>query len=183
MPIQGVAFDMDGLMFDTEALAIESWIHAGREFGLRLDREIVLLTLGVDREGTKRIFQEHYGCQVDYATLRKKRLHYMIQWIETNGMPIKPGLKELLQFLKDRRIKTAVASSTDRQRVAYYLTKAKISSYFDAVITGDQVQNGKPAPDIYLLACEKMGTVPSETLALEDAPTGLCPPAGRAACR
>ena len=88
-------------------------------------------------------------------------------------MPIKPGLKELLQYLKDNRIKTAVASSTDRQRVTYYLTKAKISSYFDAVITGDQVQNGKPAPDIYLLACKKMGTVPSETLALEDAPYAI----------
>lgn len=57
MPIQGVAFDMDGLMFDTEALAIESWIHAGREFGLRLDREIVLLTLGVIGKGPNGSFR------------------------------------------------------------------------------------------------------------------------------
>lgn len=173
MKLCAVAFDMDGLMFDTEALAIQSWIEAGKMFGLELDKTIVLLTLGVDSEGTKRIFQEHYGTGIDYPLLRKKRLDYTIAWIEQNGMPLKPGLLDLLSFLKREGYSASVASSTDRDRVMYYLQKADIVSFFHSIVTGDQVRNGKPAPDIYLRACKEMGSEPGETLALEDSPYGI----------
>lgn len=150
-----VAFDMDGLMFDTEALAIQSWTEAGKMFGLELDKTIVLLTLGVDSEGTKRIFQEHYGTGIDYPLLRKKRLDYTIAWIEQNGMPLKPGLLELLSFLKREGYPASVASSTDRDRVMYYLQKPTWFLFPFHWLTGDQVTNGKPAPDIYLCACRR----------------------------
>lgn len=176
-----VAFDMDGLLFDTERLAIDSWLWAGRQVGIGIDRDIVLLTLGLDRGDTRRVFEEHYGTANDYDRIRALRIEYTKTSIERDGMPVKPGLGVLLDWLETHGVRFALATSTDRDRAGYYLDRAGLSARFVYRVCGDMVANGKPAPDIYLAAARLLGAQPGCCFALEDAPLGILA-AHRAGC-
>ena len=89
------------------------------------------------------------------------------------GLPEKPGVHEILEYLKENRIPTALASSTRRTAVMEHLDRAGITSYFQKIICGDMVEHGKPAPDIYLKACEELGAAPGQALAVEDSFNGI----------
>lgn len=171
--IKGIVFDMDGLMFDTERLSVRAWSFAGAQAGYRITEELVARTIGLDLSISRRIFKECLGEELDFDALRKIKIGYSKDAIEKYGMPLKPGLRELLRYLKNNGYKAAVASSTEAARVAYYFEKAGITGFFDGVVCGDAVQNGKPAPDIYLRAGELLGLPPAECLALEDSPAGI----------
>jgi HAD superfamily hydrolase (TIGR01509 family) len=110
---------------------------------------------------------------LDFAEFRKTRLGFVSEYIEKNGVPQKPGLVELLEYLKERQYKIVVATSTDAVRANFYFEKAGLGHYFDSIICGDSVAARKPAPDIYLKACEMIFTAPGECLALEDSPIGI----------
>jgi HAD superfamily hydrolase (TIGR01509 family) len=86
---------------------------------------------------------------------------------------MKPGVKEILTFLKDNGKKIALASSTRRQTVVNQLRDAGILDYFDEIVTGDMVSRSKPEPDIFLLACEKIGVEPERAYAIEDSYNGI----------
>lgn len=92
---------------------------------------------------------------------------------EREGLPEKPGVHEILEYLKENRIPTALASSTRRTAVMEHLDRAGITSYFQKIICGDMVEHGKPAPDIYLKACEELGVAPGQALAVEDSFNGI----------
>ena len=156
MQIQAVAFDMDGLLFDTERLALDAWVWAGEQIGLPIQRGIVMLTLGLDRYDTRRVFEEHYGKQDNYDHIRDLRVQYTKRVIERDGMPIRPGLMPLLDVLDARGIRYALATSTDRERAFYYLDQAGLSERFRYRVCGDMVRAGKPEPDIYSMAAQIM---------------------------
>lgn len=181
MRIQAVAFDMDGLLFDTERLAIDSWLEVGRQLDLPIEREIVLLTLGLDRTGTRRVFEQHYGTQFDYDRIRELRLACCYESIERQGMPLKPGVRTLLDFLDTRGVRYALATSSDRERAGRYLRSAGLDGRFAGVVCGDMVSRGKPAPDIYRAACALLRVEPACCAAFEDAPAGILA-AHRAGC-
>lgn len=181
MQIQAVAFDMDGLLFDTERLALDAWAWAGEQIGLPIQRGIVMLTLGLDRYDTRRVFEEHYGPRDDYDHIRDLRVQYTKMVIERDGMPIRPGLMPLLDVLDARGIRYALATSTDRERAYYYLDRAGLSERFRYRVCGDMVRAGKPEPDIYSMAAQIMEVEPQRCIALEDAPLGILA-AHRAGC-
>ena len=97
----------------------------------------------------------------------------LAETFQTKGVPLKPGLIELLTYLKENNYKTIVATSSNRARVDKILAGAQIAQYFDDSICGDEVTKGKPNPEIFLKACEKLGVEPSEALVLEDSEAGI----------
>jgi len=171
--IRGIVFDMDGLMFDTERLVIKAWNFAGKQKGYNITEDIVVRTLGLNAENTRHIFLEQLGNDFDYDAIRRVRIDYVTDYIEKNGIPIKTGLTELLDFLKSNHYKMTVATSTDKEKAKYYFQKANISNYFDEIVCGDMIERGKPEPDIYLKASEIIGVSPDECIALEDSIMGI----------
>lgn len=171
--IKGIVFDMDGLMFDTERIAMDGWDYAASELGLEIPREIQVKTLGLTEENTKQLFEDYMGENFDFYKAKDLRISYVYSYIEKNGVPLKEGLIELLDYLKANKYAIAVATSTEEEKAKYLLKKAGIYGYFNVVVCGNMIEKGKPEPDIYLKASELLGIPPSECLALEDSISGI----------
>ncbi len=171
--IKGIVFDMDGLMFDTERLVAKGWAFAGQQMGLDITEAMAFKTLGLNAADTNRVLMNELGKAFDLSATRKIRVDYVTSYIESNGIPVKTGLFELLDYLRLNHYKITVATSTERERAQYYFNKAGISNYFNQIVCGDMIERGKPEPDIYLRACELIGLSPNECLALEDSPMGI----------
>lgn len=131
--------------------------------------------------------QERFGADFPYWTIRERRKELMKAHIAANGIDKKPGVDELLDYLRAHRIKTAVATATDPARTKDYLTRIGIYDKFDRIVCATMVENGKPKPDIYLYACEQIGEAPADCIAVEDSPTACAPQrmreSGRSWCR
>lgn len=171
--IKAVIFDMDGLMFDTEHLTSDAWIQVGIRHGLPITEALMHPMRGLPLEGCIRIFKEKLGDDFDYWGLRKERVAYVDQWIRENGMPVKPGLEELLEWLKKHGYEIALATSTYQSLADRFLDIAGVSPYFTCRVYGDMIMQGKPAPDIFLHAAGMLGNPPQECLVLEDSYAGV----------
>ncbi|MCC2874763.1 HAD family phosphatase [Lachnoclostridium pacaense] len=173
MMIRAAIFDMDGLMFDTERLYGDAWLYAGRVTGFPITKELLNRTRGADRGSCISAFREALGDTFDFYAVRRYRQEYVDGYLEKNGMPLKPGLMELLGYLKHSGYGIGLATSTDEPTAREYLGMAGVSGYFDCMIFGDMVKKGKPAPDIYLKAAETLGRRPDECIVLEDSILGV----------
>ncbi|GHS99410.1 phosphorylated carbohydrates phosphatase [Synergistales bacterium] len=171
--LKAVIFDMDGLMFDTEMLNMKGWKYAAKLHGYEVTDEMIHSHVGTTVANARRQMAEHFGPDFDFDAVRKDRLHFSASYIEEHGTPLKPGLRELLAHLRNARIKTAIASSTEEPIVRFDLDNACLGHDFDAIICGDRVQNGKPEPDIFLLALKELGVGADESLVLEDSYNGI----------
>ena len=171
--VKAVIFDMDGLMFDTERLNLEGWQQAGRSFGYEIPAELVRECIGMTAPETKRRMQARFGKDFDFDAIRSERIRYVGNLIETDGTPAKPGLRKLLEYLRQRGIKTAIASSSDRRFIDFYLDNAALGHRFDEIVSGDLVERSKPAPDIFILALERLSLPADQCLVLEDSYNGI----------
>lgn len=181
MKISGVIFDMDGLMIDTEKLLTRFWCEAANLYGFPMKPEHVLGIRSLAAKFAEPKLKGIFGENFDYYAVRAKRIQLMNDYIEEHGIEKKKGLDELLEFLKRNGYKIAVATATDPKRTKAYLSRINIYQYFDIITCASEVSNGKPEPDIYLLAAERLGLKPCECLALEDSPNGITS-AYRAGC-
>ncbi len=171
--IKGAIFDMDGLMFDTEKLLVRFWRQAAAEHGYNMTFENVLSIRSLSRKYSIPLLKGIFGEQFEFEQIRARRIELMNSYIDENGFDIKDGLFELLDFLKENNYKIAVATATDLQRSTVYLKKAGVYGYFNVIVCGNMVKNGKPEPDIYIAAADKLELEPCECAALEDSPNGL----------
>jgi len=171
--IKAVIFDMDGLMFDTDRLTMSLWRKICDEHGCDFTEEFWISLVGRNNDAFREAFTERFGVDFDYDAKRAKRWEIEKRHIEVNGLPIKDGLYELLEYLKDNRIKMAVATSRVEEKASAWLKLADVEQYFDAKVFGDSVKKSKPAPDIFLKACEELSVKPEDTIVLEDAPNGI----------
>lgn len=171
--MKAVIFDMDGVLFDTERLCMDSWCVLAKEQGIP-DMEIVFpKCIGRNAADTEVIVSEYYGEGFDYESFRKQASDWFWQYIKDNGLPIKTGVREILTYLKQAGYAVGLASSTRYSSVVNHLEEAGIMDYFSVIVTGDMVKHSKPQPDIYLLACEKLGVEPKEAYAVEDSYNGI----------
>lgn len=177
-----VIFDMDGTLIDTEKYYRIFWPKALAEFGYHMTDEQALSMRSLGRPFAPARLKEWFGDELDYTAVRNRRKELMEAYLQEHGVELKPGAKELLQKLKERGFYTAVATATDLERTEKYLKELEIYSYFDKIISAAMVKEGKPAPDIYLYACEQLGKKPQECIAVEDSPNGVLS-AYRAGCR
>ncbi len=171
--IEAVVFDMDGILFDTEKLWGEAWKHAGTKLGCADASVLKPKAMGMNWTQLKQFFYENLGPDFPYEEYMKLAIEDMAENIEQNGLPVKPGLYELLDYLKRNGYKIAVATSTERVRAVKYFDKVGIKEYFDGILCGDMVEIGKPDPDIYLKAAALIQVEPQKCMALEDSPNGL----------
>lgn len=177
--IKGVIFDMDGLMFHTEWLSTVMWEKAGAEQDVIVTKEFVDTCRGKNSNDIRKLFLERYGEEFDYDTARAKRHQYMREYMETQGVPKKEGLVELLTYLKDHRIGVALATSTGREMAKWMLQSAGVYEYIDAFAFGDEVVRSKPEPEIFIKAATALGLKSEECVVLEDSGPGVI--AGKAA--
>lgn len=171
--VKAVLFDMDGLVFDTERLAEKGWLQAGKMFGFPMTIKETAFIRGRNALACQRLFQEWYGESDFYIRGKEIRNSYILDYIRENGMPVKEGMHELFVYLREHGIKTALATSTQRECVEEYFKYTDLPYAFDVTVCGTEVKNGKPAPDIFLMAAEKLGVDPGQCLVLEDSPNGI----------
>ena len=167
---------MDGVLFDTERIYMECWREAAEPTGLKNVDEISKACIGRTLQGTKEVFEAakaEQGIDISFEELHEDCSRRFQEKEERDGLPEKPGVHEILEYLKKQGIPVALASSTRKAAVMEHLDRAGITSYFQKIICGDMVEHGKPAPDIYLKACEKLGVAPGQALAVEDSFNGI----------
>lgn len=172
---QAVVFDMDGVITDTEKLYRRFQMEEGLSRGIPKDLMVQACELiaGGTKYTNKEKFENFIGRGIDYYEFRDKMIAKLDSHIREYGVELKPYVKEILCYLKDKGVKVGLATSTKRERATKYLTDHEIIEYFDALIFGDMVKNGKPAPDIYLKACEELGVKPEDSIAVEDSINGI----------
>lgn len=179
--IQGVLFDMDGLILDTEKLYSRFWQEAANALGYPMTREQALGMRSLNRDAGEAKLKSYFGEEVSYTQVREMRIALMDAFVEKEGVYTKPGIFELLKFLKQKGIRTAVATSSPMERTIKYLSSVKLENQFDALISGYMVERGKPEPDIYLYAAKELTLLPENCMVLEDSPAGILS-AYRAGC-
>ena len=175
-------FDMDGTLLDTEKIYQKYWKIAADELGYNLSKEQLLLFRSAAFEYGMKLGEEMTGDPVAYDRIRIHRKELMEPLMQKIEIPVKPYVKEAMTFLKEHGVKLAVATATKMDKTLEYLGRAGLTDFFDEIISAKDVAHGKPAPDVYLYACERVGVNPGDAFAIEDAPNGV--KAGHAAgCR
>ena len=171
--LQAILFDMDGLITDTEKLLSRFWCQAANEMGFPMKPEHVLGIRSLSAKFAAPHLQGIFGEDFDYYAVRDRRKQLMNDYIEKNGIEAKPGLNELLDYIKEHDLKCAVCTATDHARTKWYLGMIGVYDRFDAFVCGDMIKNGKPKPDTYLEGAKALGFMPGECMALEDSPNGV----------
>lgn len=171
--MEAVVFDMDGVLFDTEILCMKSWMAIAKQWGMGGMEEVFPKCIGLNANDSRRIVMEAYGEDFDYPVFREQTARWFREYIRENGLPVKPGVRELLEWLECSGYSLGLASSTRSETVHGHLEQSGLGGYFRVVVTGDMVEHSKPLPDIYLLACRRLGTEPEKAYAIEDSPNGI----------
>lgn len=166
-------FDMDGTMFDTEPISYICWQHTCRQYGYELSHDVFCRFLGMNVEDIRRICTEALGADFPYDDIEREKKAYQLAYYESHDVPVKPGLRECLQYARQEHIPCAVASSTALPIIEYLLAKTGVEEYFSIVRSGASIPHGKPAPDIFLMVCREAGVLPEKALVLEDSMNGV----------
>jgi len=173
LDIDAVIFDMDGLMFDTERIRLDAWQMVARQEGYEIPERLLIDCIGkttTDSEQYLNAALAHSG--FDYRRARAIRGKYMREMV-ADGVPVKTGLDAMLDAVDSLGLAKAVATSTRRDETIDLLTRTGLIGRFDAIACGNEVANGKPAPDIVLLAAERLGVGPERCMVLEDSENGV----------
>ena len=171
--MKAVVFDMDGLLFDTERLCMKSWVQVAKEWDIPDMEKVFPQCIGLNANDTRSLLLAHYGQDFPLEKFQKEASDWFRADIAQNGLPVMTGVKEILSYLNTTDYLIGLASSTKSDSVVKKLEMAGIREYFSVIVTGDMVEHSKPRPDIYLLACEKLGVEPGQAYALEDSPNGI----------
>jgi HAD superfamily hydrolase (TIGR01509 family) len=170
---RGAIFDMDGLMLDTERPVFPLWPRAARRLGWNLTGEMARHIIGINETSTRNYFREQLGPDFPYDMVRAEVIRLTGEEFEKNGIALKKGLLPLLDHLTKKKIPMAVATSTSRERALKKLSIAGLEGRFSILIFGDEVKEGKPDPEIFLLAARRTGFAPGQCAGFEDSPAGL----------
>ena len=173
MQYQAVVFDMDGVIFDTERLVIEFWKEVAKKHNIPNVEHTCIQCLGTNRVRTREIFLENYGADFPYDPYRAEVTELFNTHYKGVPLPTKPGVRELLSYLQEQDIKVGLASSTAQHLVRDEIGTAGLLPYFQTLVCGVIVEHSKPAPDIFLKACEILNAAPTKSIAIEDSFNGI----------
>ncbi len=171
--LKAVVFDMDGVIFDSECKVFECWSVVAEKYGIPDINKLCRMCLGINAAETRRIALEFYGQDFPYDEYEREMATLYFERYGDGRLPMKEGVKELLEFLKQHGLCVALASSTRSAVVLAQLENAGILPYFDKVVCGDMVTHSKPHPEIFLKACEQLDTAPEAAIAIEDSYNGI----------
>ena len=174
MDIKAVLFDMDGLMVDTESLATEALIHSAKKQGYDMTEEETFQVLGFTTKSIYEFWENYFkNSDVSGKQLVDDHYKYIEDILFTTGPRKMPYIEELLKYLKESNYKVAVASSSNMNHIINNMEKTGLKKYIDEFASGAEVENGKPAPDVFLLAAKRLGEKLEECLVLEDSKAGV----------
>ena len=173
MNYEAVVFDMDGVIFDSERAVMNCWLELAQKYDIKDIEKPYFACVGTTMTRTREIMLETYGEDFPYDEYARESSLMYHEKYDGGKLPMKPGVMELLSYLKGKGKKIALASSTRRETVTNQLRWAEIIDYFDVIICGDMVARSKPAPDIFIKACQELGVSPESTYAIEDSYNGI----------
>lgn len=173
MNYEAVVFDMDGVIFDSERAVMNCWLELAQKYDIKDIEKPYFACVGTTMTRTREIMLETYGEDFPYDEYARESSLMYHEKYDGGKLPMKPGVMELLSYLKEKGKKIALASSTRRETVTNQLRWAGIIDYFDVIICGDMVARSKPAPDIFQKACQELGVSPENTYAIEDSYNGI----------
>ena len=179
--VRGVLFDMDGVVLDTERLYAQFWREAAAALGHEMSYEQALGMRSLSNTAGQAQLESYFGKGVSRAEFREKRIELMDAYIDVHGVDLKPGIRELLDFLDEKGIPAAITTSSPIERVQRYLGPHGLIDRFQRLCSGAEVAHGKPEPDIYLYGAACLGVDPENCIAVEDSPAGVLS-AYRAGC-
>ena len=167
-------FVMDGLMFDTGRLAYRVYLEASKQLDFELTPDVYYYLTGRNEVGIRQGLVDLYGIEAPTNELRDlvHDIRSQVLMVEKRVYK-KKGLLEILNFLKEKDISIALASSSKRETIDKYLEMESMPELFDVIIAGDEVEVGKPNPEIFLKACQKLKISPSEAIVFEDSLAGI----------
>ncbi len=171
--IKAIVFDMDGVLFDTERLYLESWKILGEQRKIEHIEETARKCIGLSVTDTVALLKNTYGENFPIEENHRIINQMAQERIERDGMPMKEGAEEILAYLYGRGLPIGLASSTAYKKIISHLERSKLKKYFSVIVGGDMIAKSKPDPEIYLTACRKLGVDPSEAVAVEDSRNGI----------
>ena len=170
---KAVIFDMDGVIFDTEKVYLDIWIEVFEKYGYKMTKELYVNVMGTGRKNVIKTFLENFGDDLPIEKMYEEKDNQLFYIIENQGIPLKEGVKELFSMLKEKNYKIALATSAKRERVEKQIKDKWLKESFDAIVCGDDVEKGKPSPDIFLKAAKKIDVEPENCFVVEDSPAGI----------
>ena len=177
MQYKGAIFDMDGLLFDTERIYQETWQEIAREKKVELGSDFVRDISGTSGDNMNRVIEQYYHV-CDGRDIKEDCMERVKDKL-FRCVPVKKGVHEILDYFKEKEFRVAVASSSAVSQIESNLKTAGVREYFSKIVSGTEVKQGKPAPDIFLLAAKRIDLEPEECFVFEDSANGI--KAGKAA--
>ncbi len=171
--VSGIIFDMDGVLIDSERQSNEGWLWAAGQLGVDMPMWLIDSFKGAPAELCCKFFDDYYKGVIDYWEAKELRTQHVYKIRETEGIPVKKGVKDIFEYIRNYGLKCAVATSTRRESAEKTLHEIGVWDYLDAVVYGDEVEHGKPEPDIFLRAAKAIGVNPSEAVVVEDSINGI----------
>jgi HAD superfamily hydrolase (TIGR01509 family) len=170
---KGVILDMDGLMLDTERIETALYARISREMGWSVNEAFFIRTIGISDANCEKICKAEFGDTYPFWDIYERMTKALAETAEMSGIPHRPGLLTFLDKLDALGIPKVIATSTERKRTLWKLEKAGIADRFSVLVCGNEISRGKPAPDIFLKAAERLGAAPADCVGFEDSPAGL----------
>jgi HAD superfamily hydrolase (TIGR01509 family) len=171
--VKGIIFDLDGTVIDTERFAIGAWPNVALKRGYAVTEAMARRFVGLNDTAEREILFAAYGDAFPYDEIRNDLRTLFMETAVREGIPVKKGFAELLAEIKRLALPYALATSTSRDFVGWKLERAGLSGVFPLIVCSDEVEHGKPAPDIFLKAAEIMAQKPQDCIGIEDSEAGL----------
>ena len=173
MKFKAVLFDMDGVIIDSEQVVIDCWKVTADKYGIPDIEVFCRKVLGVNAENTRKVFNKMYEGRFSYDDYKPQMRELFVKKFDDGDVPVKPGARQLLMYLKENGIATALCSSTSEAAVKREMRAVGLYDYFDVFVCGDQVTKSKPDPEIWIKGMEQLGVKAPDCAGIEDSFNGV----------
>lgn len=171
--LKAVIFDMDGTLVDTEIVWYKAWKIANQEFSLGLSEDVLRSFIGMPKQTFDEVLDRLIPKNIDMNKINDFKKSYYDCYEHVYGIGVKPGVIQLLEYLKAKKIRMAICTSTFKYRAIPTLKKAGLYNYFELIKTGDDIKKGKPDPEIYIETLKLLGLDANECISIEDSAFGV----------